>query len=150
MNIIRTYGDRRDDGAVQLAFTLPVPAGPKAKEAAQQIAAQMGFTNILVASMDSAGTGFSTFVVYGKGHHSVDFDKIEAPTVERPKLSFDELNEQIIAKLGRKIVVVGACIGTDAHTTGIDAIFNMKGYSGDYGLERYVAFKAVNMGAQVE
>lgn len=150
MNTIRPYGDRRDDGAVQLAFTLPVPAGPRAKEAAAQFAHQMGFDNVLVASMDAAGSGFSTFVVYGKGHHSLDYDKIEAPTVERPKLSFDELNDRIKAKLDRRIVVVGACIGTDAHTTGIDAIFNMKGYAGDYGLERYAAFRAVNMGAQIE
>jgi beta-lysine 5,6-aminomutase beta subunit len=150
MNIIHPYGDRRDDGAVQLAFTLPVPAGPKAKEAATQLVQQMGFPTVLIASMEAAGSQFSTFVVYGRGHHSVDFDKIEAPVVERPKHSFDELNELIHTKLGRKLIVVGACIGTDAHTTGIDAIFNMKGFAGDYGLERYPWFKATNLGAQVE
>ena len=150
MNVIRPYGDRRDDGAVQLAFSLPVPAGPKAKEAAAQLAKQMGFHTILVASMEAAGENFSTFVVYARGAQSVDFDKIEAPVVEHAKFGFDELNENIRTKVGRKIVVVGACIGTDAHTTGIDAIFNMKGYAGDYGLERYPWFRAVNMGAQVE
>ncbi len=40
-------------------------------------------------------------------------------------------------KLGRKIVVVGACTGFDAHTVGIDAIMNMKGYNHHFGLERY-------------
>jgi beta-lysine 5,6-aminomutase beta subunit len=150
MNTIKPYGDRRDDGMVQLAFSLPVPVGPKAKEAAQQLVQQMGFHTVQVASMESAGTGFATFVVYAKGHHSLDFDKIEAPVVEHPKYGFDELNQHIKDKVGRKIAVVGACIGTDAHTTGIDAIFNMKGYSGDYGLERYPGFTAVNMGAQVE
>ena len=135
---------------VQLAFSLPVPAGPKAKEAAQQLTRQMGFHTVLVASMESAGEGFSTFVVYARGNHAVDFDRVEAPVVEHPKFGIDELNQHVKDKLGRKIVVVGACIGTDAHTTGIDAIFNMKGYSGDYGLERYPAFSAVNMGAQVE
>jgi beta-lysine 5,6-aminomutase beta subunit len=150
MNTIRPYGDRRDDGMVQIALSLPVPASPKAKEAAAQLVKQMGFHTVLVASMESSGSSFSSFVVYASGHHSLDFDKIEAPTVEHPKYGFDELNEHIKARLERKIVVVGACIGTDAHTTGIDAIFNMKGYSGDYGLERYPWFKAVNMGAQVE
>ncbi len=150
MNMVRPYGDRRDDGAVQLAFTLPVPAGPKAKEAATQLAHQMGFPTVLVASMEPAGSHFTTFVVYGRGHHEVDFDKIEAPVVERPKFGFDELNERIQARLGRRINVVGACIGTDAHTTGIDAIFNMKGFAGDYGLERYAGFRAANLGAQVE
>jgi beta-lysine 5,6-aminomutase beta subunit len=150
MNLIHPYGDRRDDGAVQIAFTLPVSAGPKAKAAAELMAKQMGFHTVLVASMEGAGEGFSSFVIYGRGHHEVDFDKVEAPVVEHPKFGFDELNEHIRTNIGRKIIVVGACIGTDAHTTGIDAIFNMKGYSGDYGLERYAWFQAVNMGAQVE
>jgi beta-lysine 5,6-aminomutase beta subunit len=46
--------------------------------------------------------------------------------------------------------VLGACTGSDAHAVGIDAIMNMKGYAGDYGLERYTAFDARNLGAQVE
>lgn len=150
MNIVRPYGDRRDDGLVQVAFTLPVPAGPKAKEAAAQLCQQMGFRQVLVASMEPAGEHFTVFVCYGRGDFKVDFDSIEAPIVEHPKYGFDELNERIANKLGRPIVVVGACIGSDAHTTGIDAIFNMKGYAGDYGLERYSGFRATNLGAQVE
>ena len=150
MNIIRPYGDRRDDGLVQLAFTLPVPTGPRAKEAAQQFVKLMGFSTCLVASMEPAGESFTVFVCYGRGDFSLDFDKIEAPVVKHPKHGFDELNKRIAANLQRRITVVGACIGTDAHTTGIDAIFNMKGFSGDYGLERYAQFRAVNMGAQVD
>lgn len=150
MKTIRPYGDRRDDGRVQLAFTLPVSAGPRAKEAASLVAKAMGFKDILVASMESAGDGFACFVVYGRTDVSVDFDAVEAPAVEHPTHGFDELNALVKEKLGRKIRVVGACIGTDAHTTGIDAIFNMKGYSGDVGLERYGGFSAVNLGAQVE
>ncbi|HBG00832.1 MAG TPA: hypothetical protein DDW87_04580, partial [Firmicutes bacterium] len=48
-----------------------------------------------------------------------------------------------------KIVVVGACTGTDAHTVGLDAIMNMKGYDGDYGLERYPMMETYNLGSQV-
>jgi beta-lysine 5,6-aminomutase beta subunit len=150
MNVIRPYGDRRDDGLVQLAFTLPVPAGPRAKEAAQQFAKMMGFKTVLVASMEPAGESFTVFVVYGRTDISLDFDKIDVPVVKNAKHGFDELNKRVLERIGRKVTVVGACIGTDAHTTGIDAIFNMKGFSGDYGLERYAAFRAVNMGAQVE
>jgi beta-lysine 5,6-aminomutase beta subunit len=47
-------------------------------------------------------------------------------------------------------VVLGACTGSDAHAVGIDAIMNMKGFAGDYGLERYACFEARNLGAQVE
>ncbi|MFA5555443.1 MAG: cobalamin-dependent protein, partial [Phycisphaerae bacterium] len=39
--------------------------------------------------------------------------------------------------------------GTDAHTVGIDAIMNMKGFAGHFGLERYEMFETVNMGSQV-
>jgi beta-lysine 5,6-aminomutase beta subunit len=45
--------------------------------------------------------------------------------------------------------VVGACIGTDAHTVGIDAILNVKGHAGEKGLEYYREIRVVNMGAQV-
>nr|WP_306271403.1 cobalamin-dependent protein [Ornithinimicrobium sp. HY1793] len=47
------------------------------------------------------------------------------------------------------MVVVGACIGTDAHTVGIDAILNIKGFAGEKGLEYYSEVKVVNLGAQV-
>ena len=50
---------------------------------------------------------------------------------------------------GRKLVVVGACIGTDAHTVGIDAILNIKGFAGEKGLEYYRELRVVNLGAQV-
>jgi len=44
---------------------------------------------------------------------------------------------------------VGACIGTDAHTVGIDAILNIKGFAGEKGLEYYSEITVVNLGAQV-
>src|SRR5207248_5258538 len=93
---------------------------------------------------------YSFFVVYGRTHMHLDFNSIEVPRVEHPKHGFDELNEVIKRDLGRRIVVVGARIGTDSHTTGIDDIMNMKGFAGDYGLERYPMFRAINMGSQVE
>ena len=45
--------------------------------------------------------------------------------------------------------MVGACIGTDAHTVGIDAILNVKGIAGEKGLEYYRELKVINLGAQV-
>jgi beta-lysine 5,6-aminomutase beta subunit len=61
----------------------------------------------------------------------------------------DEVDALIRTRVGRKVRVAGACIGTDAHTVGIDAILNMKGYKGDYGLERYHEFEVYNLGSQV-
>jgi len=60
-----------------------------------------------------------------------------------------EVNLRIRSALGRKLVVVGACIGTDAHTVGIDAILNVKGHAGEKGLEYYREIRVVNMGSQV-
>jgi beta-lysine 5,6-aminomutase beta subunit len=100
--------------------------------------------------MEKAGENYSFFVVYGRSSLEIDFATIEVPTVEHPKHPFSELNDCIKRDIGRRIVVVGACIGTDSHTTGIDAIMNMKGYAGDYGLERYPQMRAINMGSQIE
>jgi beta-lysine 5,6-aminomutase beta subunit len=148
--LVRPYGDRRDDGVVQLSFTLPVPPSEKAKEAAVKLIQKLGFAQVQISSMEGAGDDFSFFVAYGRTHAAVDFAAIEVPEVVVRKLSFDELNQQISEKLGRKIVVLGACTGSDAHAVGIDAIMNMKGYAGDYGLERYPMFEAHNLGSQVE
>jgi beta-lysine 5,6-aminomutase beta subunit len=69
--------------------------------------------------------------------------------VEAQRRSREELDEIIRTRIGRKLVVLGACTGYDAHTVGIDAIMNMKGFAGDYGLERYQWIDARNLGAQV-
>ena len=75
---------------------------------------------------------------------------IDVPEVRTEALSRDEIEHRIKTRLGRKIVVVGACTGSDAHTVGIDAILNYKGYAGDKGLESYKGFEVYNLGAQVE
>ena len=148
--MIRPYGDRKDDGVIQLSFVLPVTASEKAKEAAALMAKKLGLTHVLVSCMEASGEGYSFFVVYGRTNAQLDYNSIEVPVITHRKHGFDELNEVVKRDIGRRIVVVGACIGTDSHTTGIDAIMNMKGFSGDYGLERYPSFHAINLGSQVE
>jgi beta-lysine 5,6-aminomutase beta subunit len=64
-------------------------------------------------------------------------------------MDMNETDDYIRENIGRKLVVVGASTGTDAHTVGIDAIMNMKGYAGHYGLERYDMLEAHNLGSQV-
>ena len=147
---VRPYGDRQDDGVVQLSFVLPVPPGERAREAAAQLVRKMGMAQVHVAAMEAAADGFTFFVVYGRTDLSVDLSAIDVPEVVPRKKGFDELNEIIARDVGRKIVVLGACTGSDAHAVGIDAIMNMKGFAGDYGLERYPWLDARNLGAQVE
>ncbi len=146
---LKAYGDTLNDGAVQVSFTLPVPAGDEAKEAARQLALKMGMEAPAISEMADLGAGFSFFVLYGKCTHTVDYSAIKIPKRQQEIMSFGEVNELISKELGRKMVVVAACTGSDAHTVGIDAIINMKGYMGEYGLERYPEIEAYNLGSQV-
>ncbi|HEY7955215.1 MAG TPA: OAM dimerization domain-containing protein, partial [Polyangia bacterium] len=59
---IRAYGDRRDDGRIQISFTLPVPVSGRAREAARRFCEKLGLRNVLVATMEKAGDSFSFFV----------------------------------------------------------------------------------------
>jgi beta-lysine 5,6-aminomutase beta subunit len=142
---------------VQLSFVLELPPGGKAREAAKRFAAAHGIQDPLVATMEECAEGFSFFVVYGHSAHAIDTSAIDVPEVEAETVSRDEIERRIEAAfgtrrggLGRRIVVVGACTGSDAHTVGIDAILNYKGYAGDKGLESYKGFEVHNLGAQVE
>jgi beta-lysine 5,6-aminomutase beta subunit len=146
---LKPYGDIMDDGTIQLAFTLPVEPSPEAREAAVQLVMKMGFDGIKVATMEKAAEGFAFFVIYANVKHTVDYTQIKVVKVQAEMLSREEIDELIKEKFGRKLVVLGACTGYDAHTVGIDAIMNMKGFAGDYGLERYQWLDARNLGAQV-
>ncbi len=148
--LVRPYGDRQDDGVLQLSFVLPVPPGERAREAAAEVARKLGLTQVLVATMEPAAERYTFFVVYGRTDVAVDLAALQVAEVVTRKKGFDELNAFALREVGRRLVVLGACTGSDAHAVGIDAIMNMKGFSGDYGLERYPCFEAVNLGAQVE
>jgi len=146
---LKAYGDRLDDGVVQLSFTLPISASPEAKEAAKRYVERLGLEKVSVATMESMGEGFSYFVIYGNARHTIDFTKIRVPKVEHEFMEYGEIEEYMKSHLEKPIVVIGATIGADAHTVGIDAIMNMKGFAGDYGLERYHLFNAINLRSQI-
>jgi len=147
---IRAYGDTLNDGMIQLSFTLPVKKSNKAKEAAKEYLKKMNFEKIYITTMQEAGGEFTFFVAYARHRITIDYTIIDAPEVEIHLHSMKELDALIKDKIKRNIRVVGACTGSDAHSVGIDAIMNMKGYHGDYGLERYKGIDAYNLGAQVE
>jgi beta-lysine 5,6-aminomutase beta subunit len=146
--MIRPYGDTLNDGAIQMSFTLPVAHSAKADEAALLYTKKLGFKEVEVVHSHALSDDFTFFVVYGKTDISIDYDKVEVEEVEK-SMDFYEVNSYIKENIGRKIVVVGACSGTDAHTVGIDAIMNMKGFDQHYGLERYPQIEAYNLGAQI-
>ena len=148
-SVVRPYGDTTGDGMVQLSFTLPVPHDARAEGAAMQLARKMGLDPAMVVHAKAMAPSFTFFVVYGRVGHLVDLAEVEVVEREYPLLSAKEVNLAIRSRLRRKLVVVGATVGTDAHTVGLDAILNVKGFAGEKGLEYYREIRVVNMGSQV-
>lgn len=147
---LRAYGDTMNDSRVQLSFTLPVPDDERGMAAARALVKKMGFPDPEIAYHSPLDSGFTFYVVYGFCSHSVNYEEIQAPPTAEKAMTIDETDEFIRSRFGRKIVVVGASTGTDAHTVGIDAIMNRKGFAGHYGLERYSMLETYNLGSQVE
>ena len=146
---IKPYGDTMNDGKTQVSFTLPVPDNDQSLEAAKQLAQKMGLDDVQVCFHQALDKNFTFYVAYGNLTHTVDITAIKVSTIESEVLDMHSIDEFIKEKIGRNLVVLGASTGTDAHTVGIDAIMNMKGYAGHYGLERYQMIDAYNMGSQV-
>ena len=148
---LRAYGDREGDGMVQLSFVLELPPSARAREAAKRFAEMHGLAR--ADRRDDGGVLGGHLVLRrlrplaARGRRR---RRSTSPEVRTEALSRDEIEQRISTRLGRKIVVVGACTGSDAHTVGIDAILNYKGYAGDKGLESYKGFEVYNLGAQVE
>ena len=143
------YGDTAGDALVQVSFTLAVPADGRARETGLRFLRNNGFREPQIAHMIAADRDMTFYVAYARAAHGVDPETITATEVEALELGYGEINTLIERELGRRLVVIGAAIESDAHTVGIDAILNMKGFAGDYGLERYPWIEAVNLGAQV-
>jgi beta-lysine 5,6-aminomutase beta subunit len=146
--MIKPYGDTLNDGAVQLSFTLPVENSAKAEEAARLFVKKLGFDEVEIAHSSKLSDNYTFFVAYGKTALSINYDEVEVQVVEE-SMDFYGVNDFIKEHIKRKVVIIGACTGSDAHTVGIDAIMNMKGYEQHYGLERYPMIEAHNLGAQV-
>ena len=146
---LKPYGDTMNDGKVQLSFTLPIPNDEKGMEAARLLSRQVGLSEPNVAYARALDKEFTFYVVYGSCSHTVDYTRIQVQTVQDETMEMEEVDAYIKEHIGRKIVVIGASTGTDAHTVGIDAIMNRKGFAGHYGLERYEMIEGYNLGSQV-
>ena len=147
--LVRPYGDKKGDGAVQVSFTLPIPRSAVATEAAKRYVARMGLREPYVTLAEAIAPDFTYFVVYGRATQDIDVASITAEEAPAAALTREEIDAEIARRFGRRLVVLGCALESDAHTVGLDAIFNMKGFAGDYGLERYHGFDARNLGAQV-
>lgn len=147
---IRPYGDTENDGKIQLSFSLPISLSALGEEAAKKIALQMGIHDPAVVHAEALSDSFCFYIVYGRSEHQIDINSLNVVEVDHKVMSKEEVESYIEENFYEPLVFVGASTGTDAHTVGIDAIMNMKGYNGHYGLERYKGIQAYNLGGQVD
>jgi beta-lysine 5,6-aminomutase beta subunit len=143
------YADTANDGIVQLPLTLPLQLDERAQQAARRYTMLMGISNPLLAHAENIAPGFAFFVVYGPRMYTLDLATIAVQTAVQHELATSDLTDMLTRHLGHRITALGAAIESEAHTVGIDAIFNAKGFAGHEGLERFPAFRALNLGAQV-
>ena len=146
---VKPYGDTRDDGVVQLSFTLPVPFSVKSTDVGKQFLERMGLHDVAVAEVKAIDPDFTFYVAFARTDVTIDPEEVKGDYLEVEQMDYYSINRLIKEGLGRKLIVVGAAIESDAHTVGIDAILNMKGFAGNYGLERYPEIEALNMGSQI-
>jgi beta-lysine 5,6-aminomutase beta subunit len=146
---IRPYGDTRDDGMIQFSFTLPIAYSQKAADVGKQYLEKLGFQEVGIAECKAIDPTYTFFVAYGRTRVGIDPDQVKGDYLDVEVMDYYAVNAFIKEHLGRKLGVVGAAIESDAHTVGIDAILNMKGFAGNYGLERYPEMDVLNMGSQI-
>lgn len=146
---LKPYGDTMNDSKVQVSFTLPIKDDEKGIEGAKLIAKNMGLSDINVAHHKALDKEFTFYVVYGSLEKGINYEEIHVEVAQEETMDKYQVEEYIRENIKRNIVIVGASTGSDAHTVGIDAIMNMKGYAGNYGLERYDMIEAYNLGSQV-
>jgi beta-lysine 5,6-aminomutase beta subunit len=144
---VRPYADHLDDGIIKVSLTVPLAHGPAARRAALEIAATMGLERAEVTHAQQLTDGFTYLVLYGRFPGAVEVVSAELEPAAR--LTEDEVEDYLARRIGRPVVVVGASTGTDAHSVGIDAMLNLKGYHGHRGLEGLRGFVTHNLGSQV-
>jgi beta-lysine 5,6-aminomutase beta subunit len=146
---VKPYGDHLGDGIIQLSFTLPVPDGPAGRKCAIELAARLGLDRPEVVHHQRLLDGYTHFLVYAQVLQSIDYTAQQVGELDHEYLSEDEIEAYAEEHIGRPVVVVGACTGSDTHSVGIDAMLDLKGFHGNRGLEGYRAFEAHNLGSQV-
>ena len=104
----------------------------------------------MVVHAKGMGPDFTFFIVYGRVSHLVDLSEVTVARAGVPAAVPGRGQPAGAHRAGPQAGRVGACIGTDAHTVGIDAILNVKGHAGEKGLEYYREMRVVNLGAQVD
>lgn len=145
---VRPYGDTLNDGMIQISFTIPLPL-PVSREVAKLIVREMGLVDENIVYEKDIFADFTFFIIYARFNKSIDITRIKLNKEEIKIPNFFEIENIFKEKIRKKIKIIACTLGSDAHTVGLDAIINAKGFNGDNGLERYTCFEILNLGAQV-
>ena len=149
MKLIKPYGDRQNDGVVQVSFSLELPVS-LAYGVALEVCKNMNLDNIELVDLQPLSDSFTYVIAFGKTKLPVQFDQDSYRRPINKVLSHEEIIELHKKTINKKITIIGACTGTDAHSVGLDSILNIKGFKGDKGLESFDFFNVINLGSQVE
>ncbi|NLI55735.1 hypothetical protein GX420_01935, partial [bacterium] len=122
---VKPYGDTKDDGIIQMSFTIPLSL-PLSREVAKRVVREMGLVDENIV-YEKDIYGFTFFIIYGKFNKYIDTSKIKIKVEETKKLDYFEIEKIMEEKLDKKIKIIACTLGTDAHTVGLDAIINAKG-----------------------
>ena len=119
---VKPYGDTMNDGKIQLSFTLPVPIGAEAEEAAKLLLKEMGLQNPMVVFSKELTNGFTFFNCYGNCSHTVDYSNIYVPKVETTTWDMPQTDDFIRTNIGRPIRINphSVSIGTRARSYNAD------------------------------
>jgi beta-lysine 5,6-aminomutase beta subunit len=100
---VRPYGDTLDDGQVQLSFSLPVPFGEEASEAARQLCRTMGLADPRVYHAKDLGQGYTFFIVYARTAAAVDFTRITVARVDGARMAKGEIERYVAEHIRRPV-----------------------------------------------
>ncbi|MHC1784123.1 MAG: OAM dimerization domain-containing protein [Anaerolineaceae bacterium] len=146
---IRPFGIHKNDGVIQISFSLPLQNSKRAKRIALEVARKMGIMNCRIVHSEEFSKDISFFIIYGNLYHSIDQSLFAEDPIEEEPISKIGVEELLINKLRKDITIVGATTGTDAHSLGLNLILNAKGIAGYEGLESYEGFRIINLGSQI-
>ena len=149
MNLIKPYGDRQNDGVIQVSFSLELPVN-LAYGVALEVCKNMNLDNIELVDLQPLSDSFTYVIAFGKTKSPVQFDPNSYVGGFNKVLSHEQIIDLHKKRINKKITIIGACTGTDAHSVGLDSILNIKGFKGDKGLESFDFFDVINLGSQVE
>lgn len=88
-----------------------------------------------VEDLSVSPEGLHAFIALARSASEDSINAVKVNVPDYPLLDKHQIQDALKTLLGRPLVVIGGALEDDAHTVGIDAIMNAKGYRGHKGVE---------------